>query len=172
VHLLGPLTGAQRSLITSVPNELTRTPFPNIVSTRLPLQETRFALNAGDERPTPTRSYVPNCPGNPVRVTRPSKYYHNTSSIGRGNRQLPLSRARIGSVKPIAQGFQRQPGTCGNANLRASLPFRLLTPIPRSAVTEKTSMSPESSSPAARRALLRLDATPFDAQTLLARITR
>jgi hypothetical protein len=75
-------------------------------------KKTRFALNAGNEHPTPTRSYV--CPANPIRVTRPFKYYHNTSSIGRGNRQLPLSGARIGSAKPKPQ--HRQPETHGNVN--------------------------------------------------------
>src|SRR5271170_3656536 len=53
-HLTTTPIGAQRSLITSVPSELTRTPFPSIRFDPAPSpKETRFALNAGNRMPDP-----------------------------------------------------------------------------------------------------------------------
>jgi len=68
-HLTTTPLGAQRSLITSVSNDLTRTSFPNIVSTRLPLHRNPLALKPGDEHPTPTRSYVLLPPRQPLWLT-------------------------------------------------------------------------------------------------------
>ena len=85
-HLTTTPIGAQRLPITSVPNDFTRTSFPNIVSTRLPLQRNPLALNAGNETPTPTRSYVLLTPRQPLWLTRPCKYYHKHSTIESKNR--------------------------------------------------------------------------------------
>src|SRR5271168_2360156 len=89
-HLTTTPFGAQRSLITSVSNDLTRTPFPSIRFDPAPSpKETRFALNAGN-RPRPQPDLMFARPT--LWLTRPCKYYHKRHQIGSGNRHTTRVR--------------------------------------------------------------------------------
>jgi hypothetical protein len=120
VHLQTPPVGAQRSLITSVSCDLTCASFPFISSDPAPSPRNPLCAERRRRAPDPARSYV--CPANPVRVTRPFKYYHNKGLIGRGNRHNTTPWTQIGSVKPKSQDRQRRPETRGNAKMRFESP--------------------------------------------------
>jgi hypothetical protein len=83
-HLHTAPVGAQRSLITSVRNDFTCTPFPVIRFDPAPSPKNPLALKPGYESPDPS----PILCFAPAPVTpwppQPFKYYHTEGLIGRG----------------------------------------------------------------------------------------
>ena len=157
-HLTTTPNGAQRSLITSVPSDFTCTSFPDIRFDPVPSpKETRFALNAGNMSPTPTRSYVFLRPGNPCGRRDPCKYYHKHDRIGRGNRQTTRARAGKWLWHADSGGYGNwveKPGTrsfCLGSSpaMRSKCPRRGEDPSGQAAPTPASEPSPHTQ-PAAR----------------------